>query len=238
MPFTFSHPAIVLPFLKNKKLSATALIIGAMSPDFEYFLRMKVQSNISHTFLGLFLFNLPIGLFVAILFHTLIKKPLIDNSFDFIRNRLYVLRNSNWIDYLRQNFIKVLISILIGTISHVIWDSFTHETGYFVREICFLQQKIRNIPLYKVAQHLSSLIGMVLIFYYLFQIPVKVTPKNHHYLKYWSIAILFAIVSFLIRYIFNSESMQIGNVIVSFLSSSILAITLTGLIFKFKRFTS
>ncbi|SEF46838.1 protein of unknown function [Flavobacterium urumqiense] len=42
MPFTFSHPAIILPFLKNKKLSATALIIGSMSPDFEYFFRMKM----------------------------------------------------------------------------------------------------------------------------------------------------------------------------------------------------
>jgi hypothetical protein len=38
MPFTLSHQPFFLPFLKIKKLSATALIIGSMSPDFEYFL--------------------------------------------------------------------------------------------------------------------------------------------------------------------------------------------------------
>ncbi len=50
MPFTFSHPAIVLPFLKKKHFSATALVVGTMSPDLEYFFRMKIQSEISHTF--------------------------------------------------------------------------------------------------------------------------------------------------------------------------------------------
>ena len=77
MPFTFSHPAIVLPFLKTKKLSATGLIVGSMCPDFEYFIRMKVQSSISHTFLGLIVFNLPIGLLATFLFHEIIKNSLL-----------------------------------------------------------------------------------------------------------------------------------------------------------------
>ncbi|WP_434297574.1 DUF4184 family protein [Clostridium sporogenes] len=40
MPFTFSHPAIVLHLEKkwNKYFSFTALILGSMSPDFEYFI--------------------------------------------------------------------------------------------------------------------------------------------------------------------------------------------------------
>lgn len=237
MPFTFSHPAIVFPFLKNNKLSATGLIIGAMCPDFEYFLRMKVQSSISHTFIGLFLFNLPVGLVIAILFHTLIKKPLIDNLPDFIENRLSVLRNSNWMDYLKQNFSKVIISLLLGAISHLVWDSFTHEAGYFVRELSFLQQKIGNVPYYKIAQHLSSLFGMILLFYALFQMPGEETSSKKHYLKYWFMVIFFTMVSFLIRFTFGSSSMQIGNMIVSFLSSLILATALTGMVFKFKRLT-
>jgi len=36
MPFTFSHPAIVLPLTKARlKLSATGLIVGSTIPDFE-----------------------------------------------------------------------------------------------------------------------------------------------------------------------------------------------------------
>jgi len=43
MPFTFSHPAIVLPLatLRRQWISATGLIIGSITPDFEYFIRMK-----------------------------------------------------------------------------------------------------------------------------------------------------------------------------------------------------
>lgn len=39
MPFTFAHPAAVLPFSKKQVnyISVTALILGSMAPDFEYF---------------------------------------------------------------------------------------------------------------------------------------------------------------------------------------------------------
>ena len=69
MPVTFAHPAIVLPFYKKPKFfSMTTLIIGSMSPDFEYFLRMKIKSDMSHTLLGIFYFDLPITLIIALSF--------------------------------------------------------------------------------------------------------------------------------------------------------------------------
>ncbi|WP_262496247.1 DUF4184 family protein [Flavobacterium piscis] len=39
MPFTFSHPAIILPlkYLPKNWISLTGLIIGSLTPDFEYF---------------------------------------------------------------------------------------------------------------------------------------------------------------------------------------------------------
>lgn len=51
MPFTFSHPSIVLPltYLPKKWISLTGIVIGSLTPDFEYFLRMKIQSTYSHT---------------------------------------------------------------------------------------------------------------------------------------------------------------------------------------------
>lgn len=126
MPFTFSHPAIVLPFLRSRKFSATGLIIGSMCPDFEYFIRMKVQSNISHTFLGLLFFNLPIGLLAAFLFHEIIKTNLIENSPSFLQNRLVSLKHLKWKHYFKENYLYVIISILIGAISHIFWDAFSH----------------------------------------------------------------------------------------------------------------
>jgi hypothetical protein len=46
-------------FLNSKRVSATALVFGLIFPDFEYFFRMKMQSKISHTFLGVFLTDFP-----------------------------------------------------------------------------------------------------------------------------------------------------------------------------------
>lgn len=47
MSFTFSHPAIVSPlnYFPNKWFSLTGLVIGSLTPDFEYFLRMRIKSN-------------------------------------------------------------------------------------------------------------------------------------------------------------------------------------------------
>jgi hypothetical protein len=55
MPFTFSHPAIILPlaYLPKKWYSMTGLVIGSLVPDFEYFLRMSMAGYHSHTIAGL-----------------------------------------------------------------------------------------------------------------------------------------------------------------------------------------
>jgi hypothetical protein len=82
MPFTFSHPAIILPFLKSRKknlFSATGLIVGSIIPDFEYFLTLSVERRFGHTINGIFYFDLPCALFICFIFHGLIKKPLLNN---------------------------------------------------------------------------------------------------------------------------------------------------------------
>ncbi|MES2545491.1 MAG: DUF4184 family protein [Bacteroidota bacterium] len=235
MPFTFSHPAIVLPLLKKYKLSATGLIIGSMSPDFEYFIRMKVQSNISHTLLGLILFNIPAGFLVALLVHEIIKKPLIENLPSFFQDRLVILKNINWIDYLKFNFGYVIISILIGAFSHIFWDGFTHESGYLAEKIPFLQNEIMKIPFYKILQHLSSLIGMIFILIYIYKLPHKNKQITRSIYKYWILVSIFILLFMLLRFSFGLK--QIGNIIVSLISTTILAITFTSLIFRNKKTT-
>lgn len=235
MPFTFSHPAIVLPFLKTKRLSATGLIIGSMCPDFEYFIRMKVQSNISHTFLGLLLFNLPVGFLVAILFHLIIKRNLIENLPSFLQNRLRTLKDIDWVDYLKENLFYVLISILIGALSHIFWDSFTHESGYFVQKTSFLIYKIYNIPLYKMIQHFSSLIGMMFICFYMYKLPIRNEVKTNLNWKYWVSILVFILIIMLIRWTFGLSINQIGNVVVSLISATLLAIIFVSFKYKFCR---
>lgn len=163
MPFTFSHPAIVLPFLKKKHFSATALVVGSMSPYLEYFFRMKIQSEISHTFLGIFLVDLPLALIIAFLFHGIIKKPLIENLPLFFQKRLVVLKNFDWNCYFINNLLIVFLSFIFGTMTHIFWDSMTHWDGYIVQRVSFFNMQFIGFPIYKIAQHLSSVVGLLVI---------------------------------------------------------------------------
>src|SRR6218665_923701 len=100
MPFTFSHPAAVLPlhYLPKRWFSMTGLVIGSMAPDFVYFLRMNVYSPFSHTIKGLFCFDLPLSLMLAIIFHVFVRNGLIDHLPLFLTRRLLIFKTFDWMD--------------------------------------------------------------------------------------------------------------------------------------------
>lgn len=231
MPFTLSHSALVLPFLKNKKLSATALIVGSMSPDFEYFFRMRMQSEISHTFWGIFLIDFPLGLIVMFAFHEIIKKPLIANLPPFLQQRLRELKQFDWVAYFKSNVVVVLTSFFLGTVSHILWDSFTHWDGYFVQRLPFFNVEIYTIPIYKIAQHLSSIVGLLLICFYILNLPVDNQEIRKINLNYWTITVIFSIALISLRFYFGSELNQIGNAIVSIITPIAIAFALSGIVF-------
>jgi hypothetical protein len=64
-----------------------------------------------------------------------------------------------------KRFGWILMSLLVGIFSHLLWDSFTHGRGYMVEHIAalrtfpFAQYGIYR-PLYNLLQHLSSLLGL------------------------------------------------------------------------------
>lgn len=232
MPFTFSHPAIILPFLKNKKLSATALIIGSMSPDFEYFFRMKMQSEISHTLSGIFLIDFPLGFIVMFVFHEIIKRPLIENSPLFLQNRLQELKDFNWVTYFKSAVFTVLISFFLGAVSHILWDSMTHWDGYMVQRFSVFNLEVFTVPLFKIAQHASSIIGLSWILFYIYKLAEKNKNIKIIDFNYWFLSILFAVVLIAVRFYFGTQLNKIGNAVVSIISPLVLAITFTGLIFR------
>lgn len=235
MPFTFSHPAIVLPlkYLPKKWFSFTGLIIGSMTPDFEYFIRMKIQSNYSHTIAGIFWFDLPLALLLSFIFHNIVKDPLFDNLPNTIKSRFIFFKTFKWNDYFKQNWIVVIVSILIGTASHLLWDSFTHDHGYFVTHVPELQESIlifnKKVPCLKVAQHSSSFIGGVIILFTIYQLPKNSTYKNSTNKLYWILVLLISVVILSIRFAIGLSLKQYGHIIVSGISSFLLALILTPL---------
>ncbi len=236
MPFTFSHPAIVLPltYLPQKWFSMTGLVIGSLTPDFEYFLRMRIKSNYSHTLDGLFWFDLPLGLLLAFIFHNIVRNSLFDNLPTFFKSRFSVFRQFDWNGHFKKNWFVVAISILIGASSHILWDSFTHEHGYFVQTIPTLTNTIelfdRQIPILKILQHSSTIIGGLVIAFAVCKLPTNKIKNESVNLKYWTIFTGLTLTIIAIRLLSGLDIKQYGNLIVTGISATLISLTLTPLL--------
>src|SRR5690348_4996229 len=135
MPFTPAHPAIVLPFLKARYVSATALVMGSMAPDFEYFFKLSVHSHHSHTLAGIFYFNIPVVILLSFLFHRVVKKNLIENLPPRLQRSFHDVLMLDFKRYFAEHYVVFIISAVLGAASHIFWDAFTHENGFFVQEL-------------------------------------------------------------------------------------------------------
>ncbi len=166
MPFTFfAHQAVVLPlkFARPKWFCGTALVFGSMAPDAEYFLRGRTYSGISHQMIGQVLFCLPLTLLMVWLFRRVMVVPLSLHapSLGPFKLREYaVLGAKEPAGYWR----RAAFSALIGSLSHVVWDHFTHVYGFAVRAFSVLRAPVFELPnytvkVYKVLQHGSTLVG-------------------------------------------------------------------------------
>ncbi len=235
MPFTFSHPAIILPLNKifKNKFSMTGLVIGSLTPDFEYFIRMKVTSHYSHTLLGNLWFNLPLGIILTFLFHNIIKKSLIENLPSFIQIRLEHLKTFNWIHYFKKQWKTVLISIIIGGYSHLFWDLFTHYNK--VSHFLHLNREFLGIPFFKILQHFSTLIGALIITIYFLRKKKTASKTTKIELNYWIKILIVSFLIFGIRVLLGLKIEEYGNVIASLISAFMLSVLIISMIENKKR---
>ncbi|MBN1876105.1 MAG: DUF4184 family protein [Anaerolineae bacterium] len=169
MPFTFSHPAAAVPFARLK-LPLSALVIGSMVPDSIYFFRFLPGGQFSHTVSGLFLFDIPIGLIALGVFHIILKYPILSLMPANHQERLIILEKSNSLGVLQQ-FMRTILSLVLGSLTHIVWDSFTHSNGWSVQRISMLNWLILEVPIgslrmFKVLQHGSTFMGAALLIYW------------------------------------------------------------------------
>ncbi|RZK58657.1 MAG: DUF4184 family protein [Pedobacter sp.] len=239
MPFTFSHPAIVLPlrYLPKKWISLTGLIIGSLTPDFEYFIRMRIKSDYSHTLSGLFWFDLPLGLLLTFLFHLIVRNALIENSPIILKGRFSVFKDFGWIGHYKENWIIVCLSVLIGAFSHIFWDSFTHDNGYFVKRIPTLLTKVKflglSVSIHKIIQHSSTLIGAIVILFSILKLPKQSVSGKINF-KYWLLIVAVSLLVVLIRILYGPPFQQYGNVLVTGMSALMISLILTPILMKIK----
>ena len=233
MPFTFSHPAIVLPltFLPRQWFSLTGLVIGSLTPDFEYFLRMRIQSNYSHSISGLFWFDLPLGILLAFIFHNIVRDILFDNLPTILKSRVMKFKMFDWNNYFKRNWLVVTISVLIGAGSHIFWDSFTHDQGYFVQTIPVLTNTVdffgRQLPTLKILQHSSTLLGGLVIAFALYKLTPNKNIIGQLNIKYWGIMTTLTLIIIAARLFSGLHYKLYGHVIVTAISAGLISLILT-----------
>ena len=241
MPFTFAHPAIILPFMSFPKrwFSLTGLVVGSMTPDFEYFIRMNIQSIYSHTFWGIFYFDLPLGILIAFVFHSIVRDSLYHNLPLSLKSRFSKFSNFDFNRYFKKNWIVVLISVIIGAFSHILWDSFTHETGYFVNKFPYLSENVslfgQQIVPYKILHHSSTINGGLIIVIAIVNMKKDLSQKSKISFKYWFLVVLIFTLVLAIRFGRDLNYKLYGQVIVTAISAFIIALICTPLLLDCKK---
>ena len=252
MPFTLAHPAAVLPLIakRRKWLDVTALILGSMAPDFEYFIRFKPQAVVGHTFFGFFYFNLPLVLLGAYLWHFLMKEPLIVSLPLKMKRYATVLLCETWGLHSIKELLVFAYSAIIGMITHVFWDGFTHVNAYFVARIPLLHRTVHlpffDVAVFQILQQASTLIGFAALLWFLHRSAKQGGPepsdiKKGYKIAYWLGAILIAAAVLLIRIctLGQFEMRYYGVYIVSFLSGLLIGLFIVSFCFlRVKRYFS
>jgi hypothetical protein len=170
------------------RLIPSALVVGTLAPDFQYFLTLGRHGAFGHKPLGALLLTLPLALVVLWLFHRFVKVPFALALPTSIEERL--------IPYLEKfrfsglsRFALIVFSILLGIATHLVWDSFTHESMWLYRHWSFLRGK-SDVPVLglirtcTLLQHCSTLVGMALLTVWFWRwyraAPVSDRPPRNH----------------------------------------------------------
>lgn len=250
MPFTFAHPAIVLPLKKMNPrwFSLTGLITGSITPDFEYFLRVHATANtIGETIIGIFIFDLPLSVVLGLLFHLVVRNPLLLHLPSPLDRRLSGYLAFDFIHYLRKQPWVFVSSVLLGAASHLVLDTVTSpdamtETFQRLQQLgslknnAFLLEADSGMHPFYMLERGFSIGGMLIILYLLLRTNVP-APGFHSLpmrkkIEFFSIFSIFMAGGIVASFEFLPYAFGLAQLIISTLSAMMLSLILTSLIFR------
>lgn len=170
MPWTFSHPAAILPLrcLRERRIPLCALVIGSLSPDFAYYLNQLQWAGLSHSLPGIFIFCLPVGALVLLLLnlsHDALINLLPEPHRSAIAHASPPAAHGENAATTVAAWPWIALGLLLGAASHIAWDSLTHASSAVVKALPILQAPVfqigaRQWHVYHLLQHASSLLGV------------------------------------------------------------------------------
>ncbi len=157
VPFTLSHPAAVLP-LRRVGLPMSAMVAGSMVPDVPVFFGWPEFYRLTHSLLGVVTVAPVLSLVALGVWFHLTRDALVDLAPDPVRLRLAArarLTGRQWL--------LAPVAAAVGAATHVVWDDFTHEDRWGVRQVAWLRAEHGALPGYKWAQYGMSAAGLVVV---------------------------------------------------------------------------
>lgn len=167
MPFTFCHAAAVIPIHRYgcTITSLPALVIGSFVPDLVYFIPLGVSDEFTHSWLGVLLYSIPVGLALLYIYYALLRQPFLEWLPQAVASRLE--QKVDWFPRHLRALLIVITSLALGAATHISWDAFTHANTMVVNRFDVLRAPVsiggQLIPTFKLLQHGSSLIGFLVI---------------------------------------------------------------------------
>ncbi|WP_037669570.1 DUF4184 family protein [Streptomyces griseus] len=174
MPFTLSHAAAVLPGVRTDgtgrgRLVPAALVAGSFAPDMTYYAASVLTGamefgDVTHSFPGVFTVDVLITWTLVGLW-LLVREPLVALLPRARQGRVATLLRCG-APHARVRPSLVLwwyVSAVLGALTHVVWDAFTHLDRWGMRLFPVLGREVAGSPLYWYLQYGGSAVAAVAI---------------------------------------------------------------------------
>jgi hypothetical protein len=142
-----------------------------MTPDLGYYFRRFDIASFAHTILGSFAVCLPAGICLLLVFYLVRKSVCFILPTPHREALAHLCATPPKMG--TERLMMAMLCLLIGAWSHILWDSFTHESGWFVQRIAWLQAVVFTVgsasfrASYLLQQFSSAAGAVILIIAYL-----------------------------------------------------------------------
>ncbi|MGW1542845.1 DUF4184 family protein [Streptomyces sp. NPDC002309] len=174
MPFTLSHAAAVLPVVRpdgtgRGPLVPAVLVAGTFAPDMTYYMASALSGamefgDVTHSFAGVFTIDVLIA-WALVWLWLLVREPLVA--------LLPRRRQPRVAALLRCGAARARVrpalaarwyaSAVLGALTHVVWDAFTHLDRWGMRLFPVLGREVAGSPLYWYLQYGGSAVAAAVI---------------------------------------------------------------------------
>lgn len=171
MPFTPSHAVVALPFIRTPLVPA-AIAIGAMTPDLPLFVRgIGLDYSFTHTFANV-VWTAVVALVLFVLWRAVLRPAVPELAPRWLARRLpeewsvgavEAAGRAVGVGEKRHYPLLLAVSLILGVLSHIAWDQFTHEGRWGVQALPALDEMWGPLTGFKWLQHGSSVLGLVII---------------------------------------------------------------------------